>query len=280
MTKELFEKRYEALGGKIEPIKLPRALRINTLKISEPELVKRLSAKGVALKKIEFLKNGYYAESSFSLGATPEYLLGLYQLQEAASQLPAELLNPTEKDLVLDMCAAPGAKTTQLAQLMNNKGTIIALELKKERLPSLRNNLERLGITNTIVYKLNAVDAPKLNLRFSKILLDAPCSGNYITDPDWFDKRELEGIKRNAELQKKLLKAASEALEENGIIVYSTCSLEPEEDEENIKYAVEELGLKLEDTGISIGDSILEKTKRFWPFKTNTQGFFIAKLRK
>ncbi len=90
----------------------------------------------------------------------------------------------------------------------------------------------------------------------------------------------IEGIKRNAELQKKLLKAAAGVLADGGILVYSTCSLEPEEDEENIKYAVDELGLKIVPLDSTPGDSVLEGTKRLWPYKTGTQGFFLAKLRK
>jgi tRNA (cytosine40_48-C5)-methyltransferase len=283
MDKEEFAKRYENIGGKIEPVATRRTIRVNNLKISGRELEKRMAAKGVTLEKIPFLKWGYYAEikegKRFSLGATPEYLLGLYQLQETASQLPAEILDPDDKDFVLDMCAAPGAKTTQLAQLMNNKGTLIATDLKKERLPSLTNNLERLGITNTFVYQLNGLDVRKLGMTFSKILLDAPCSGNYVADREWFSKRDLAGIKRNAALQRKLLKAAESVLDKGGILVYSTCSLEPEEDEENIRYAVEELGLKIVSIN-TIGDSVLEGTRRLWPHKTGTQGFFVAKLRK
>jgi NOL1/NOP2/sun family putative RNA methylase len=280
MTIEFFRKRYEAIGGKIETIAIPKSIRVNTLKISNEELLKRLTSKGVKLTKIPFVKNGYYTESKFSLGATPEYLLGLYQMQEAASQLPAEVLSPKDTDLVLDMCAAPGIKTTHMAQLMGNKGQIVALELKEERIPSMANNLERMGITNTIIYKMNGTDVGRLGLKFSRILLDAPCSGNYAADKDWFEKRDLDGISRNAGLQRELLEAAAGVLEEGGTLVYSTCSLEPEEDEDNIRYAVETLGLKLESTGIAFGDSIYETTKRFWPHKTKTQGFFIAKLRK
>lgn len=280
MDKQFFIERYEALGGNIEPITPKRAIRLNTLRAEPADLLRRLTSKGVKLEKIPFLKNGYYTESPFSLGATPEYLLGEYQLHEAASQLPAEALDPTEKDLVLDMCAAPGAKTTQLAQLMGNKGLIVALDLKKERIPALANNLERMGIINTMVYQMNALEVGKLNMKFTKILLDAPCSGNYAGEPGWFERRDIEGIRRNAELQRKLLKAAYDVLADDGILVYSTCSLEPEEDEENIRYAVEELGMKIVPLDNLPGDSILEGTRRLWPHKTGTQGFFIAKLSK
>lgn len=280
MDKKFFSDRYEAIGGKIEPIRPKRAIRLNTLKVSADDILRRLNSKEVKLEKIPFLKNGYYVESRFSMGATPEYLLGEYQLQEAASQLPAEMLAPTEKDTVLDMCAAPGAKTTQLAQLMGNKGLIVALDLKKERIPSLANNLERMGIINTMVYQMNALEIGKLNLKFTKILLDAPCSGNYVGEPGWFERRDIKGIRRNAELQRKLLKAAVDVLADDGILVYSTCSLEPEEDEENIRYAVEELGLKIMPLDNAPGDSLLEGTKRLWPHKTGTQGFFMAKLSK
>ena len=279
MSKDFFRKRYEALGGRIENVKLRKSIRANTLLISNEALQKRLVAKNILLEKIPFLKNGYYADAKFSLGSTPEYLLGLYHLQEAASQIPAEILAPTERDIVLDMCAAPGSKTTQLAQLMSNKGTLVALESKQARAEALMNNLERMHITNCAVYVMDALDSAKLGMKFTKILLDAPCSGNYAGDQDWFGKRDMEGIRKNAAMQQKLLEAAYQVLEKNGTLVYSTCSLEPEENEDNIKWAISYLGFRIEPV-CTIGDSLLAGTKCLWPFKTRTQGFFIAKLKK
>ena len=287
-----FLERYKQLGQEFNPedVKIKNALRVNTLKSNEKEVIDRLNAK---LTKILFLKNGYYYESEFSMAATPEHLQGYYYLQEAASQLPAEILEPKETDLVLDMCASPGSKTTQLAMLMNNKGKIIALDSENVRLPKLQNNLERCGVTNTITYKKDARYVQDLGLKFDKILLDAPCSGNFAIEPDWFLERKLEDVKVLVKTQRQLLQAAIDVLKPGGILVYSTCSLEPEENELNINWLLNEYkDVELEKIEIDMGDPGLTKAfgkeinpglakcRRFWPHKTNTQGFFIAKIKK
>ncbi|MBI4141525.1 RsmB/NOP family class I SAM-dependent RNA methyltransferase, partial [Candidatus Woesearchaeota archaeon] len=220
--KQFFQQRYEQLGGTIKEIILKKSIRVNTLKISHEKFVERMKAIGVKLTKIPFLRDGYYAEAPFSLGAITEYLIGDYYLQEAAAQLPVELLNPQQTDTVLDMCAAPGGKTTQISQLMNNKGTIVAVEYKEHRLISLCANLERIGTENVIVLKTNAVNLLKSQLRYDKILLDAPCSGNYATDKTWFNKRTLQGIHTSQKIQRELLKTAIKLLKPQGILVYST----------------------------------------------------------
>jgi NOL1/NOP2/sun family putative RNA methylase len=287
--KEFFRKRYAELGGEIAEVKSTPTLRVNTLKTTAKELIERLEKLGVKLERIQFTKNGYKFESKFSLGAITEYLLGYYYLQETAAQLPVEVLDPKPTDIVLDACAAPGGKTTQLATHMKNQGTIVAYELKPHRIPSLLMNLERCGITNTTVFEGNAVMASRLGIQFDKILLDAPCAGNYLTEPGWFEKRTLEGIHTSANIQRRLLSDCVNVLKPGGQLVYSTCSLEPEENELNIQWALENLPVRLEKVN-TIGDPGLTEVfgkelhpdismcKRFWPHKTNTEGFFIAKM--
>jgi len=279
-----FLERYSALGHDIDPktIHLKQCIRVNTIKISEAELVSRLKAKNVSMKKVPFIDFGYFAESRFALSSTHEYLQGYYYIQEAASQLPVQVLSPVSGELVLDMCAAPGSKTTELAQYMENKGQIVALDSNSSRLKALKNNIERCGVKNTIVYHKDALCAAELGIKFDKILLDAPCSGNFVIDKDWFRKRTIKDIKSISDTQKSLLKVAVSLLKPSGTIVYSTCSLEPEEDEEVIEWALDSLPVELVDTGLKIGDpGITPKTKlskRLWPDKTGTQGFFMAKL--
>ena len=292
----IFLERYKHLGQNIVPgeIKIKQAIRINTLKINPEELIERLESERVQITKIPFLDNGYWIESSeFSVGAATEHLLGYYYVQETAAQIPVQILNPKESDLVLDMSAAPGGKTTQIAQYMNNKGAVIALDVNNMRLLSLRNNLERLGVKNTILYQLDAKFVSNLGIKFDKILLDAPCSGNFAVDPKWLDKRKLEDIKNSAKTQKQLLAAAIDVLKEGGELIYSTCSLEPEEDEMVVDWALNEFpNLKIEKLNIPMGDEGIvnpfgiqlnqnvRHSRRFWPNKTGTQGFFIAKFRK
>jgi len=287
-------KRYSDLGETFAPesIKVRRSLRINTLKITPEELIKRMSAKNVKFEKIDFLKEGYYFKSKFSMGSTPEYLQGFYYLQEAASQLPVIVLDPKEGERVLDMAASPGSKTTQIAQYMKNTGVVVAVDNNPKRIQSLRNNLERLSVKNTIVI---LSDATNLSFKeeFDKIALDAPCSGNFCVERDFFNKRNVADFLNRGELQKKLLESAVSFLKIGGTLVYSTCSLEPEEDELVIGWLLKaHPEMKLAKTGISIGDAGLTKVfgkeldasiskcRRLWPHKTGTQGFFIAKLIK
>jgi NOL1/NOP2/sun family putative RNA methylase len=291
-----FLKRYKQLGEDINPnIKIKPSIRINTLKIGENELIKRLKKEKITLEKIPFLKHGYYYKAKFSLGSTPEYLQGYYYLQEAASQLATEVLFEDNKfpEKVLDMAAAPGSKTTHIAQLMNNKGIIIALDKNPQRLISLQNNLERTGVTNTIIVKKDARFASDLGMTFDKILLDAPCSGNYTLEPQFFDEKSIDGLKPLIKEQRELLKEAIKCLKKDGLLLYSTCSLEPEENELQIDWLISKYkDIKIEKINKEIGSQGLIKVfnkklrgeiklcKRLWPHKTGTQGFFIAKIRK
>lgn len=288
-----FLERYEQLGEALAPpIELRQSLRVNTLKITDAVLIQRLSALGVSLEKIPFTRHGYYYSSNFSLGAITEFLLGYFYLQEAAAQVPVELLDLNKEDIVLDMCAAPGGKTTQIAQVMQNKGAIIAIEKKRHRLISLKSSLERMGVSNTAAYLFDANDARFLGIEFDKVLLDAPCSGNFVTDRNWFNKKSFEGIQRMAEMQKSLIKSALSVLKKDGILVYSTCSLEPEENELNMEWMLKHFKVVIEKTNLKIGSEGLTKVfgkkldpyiancRRFWPNKTKTEGFFIARIRK
>lgn len=287
-----FLDRYKKLGQTVSRITLKPALRINTLKISEAELISRLKKLGVKLELIPFAKHGYYCSSKFSLGAITEYLLGYFYLQEAAAQVPVQVLDPKPDETVLDCCASPGGKTTQIAQLMKNKGTLIALEKKRHRMASLKTNLERCGVNNCIAYLMDANKASTLGIQFDKILLDAPCSGNFITDQAWFNKRDLEGIRRASEIQKSLIEKSLAVLKKGGTLVYSTCSLEPEENELNMQWMLKNFKVKIEKINLKTGDpgltnvfnkkldKAIANCIRFWPNKTNTEGFFIAKIKK
>ncbi|MEM2994650.1 MAG: RsmB/NOP family class I SAM-dependent RNA methyltransferase [Candidatus Bathyarchaeia archaeon] len=288
--KEFFVKRYEMLGWKYENVKPKQAIRINSINAKESNVVERLQSLGVKLEKIPFLKGGYWIlHSEFSVGATAEYLLGYYSIQEAAAQIPATLFTDLKDKIVLDACAAPGGKTIQLADLMANKGVIVALDVKLHRLRALANHLERCRVKNVIVYNLDARKASLLGVKFDCVLLDVPCSGNFSTDKEWFNRRTIGDIKRNAKLQREILAEAVKVLRDNGEIVYATCSLEPEENELNIDWAIKNLNLQVEEIncygekaskeifGEKLDGSVA-KCRRIWPGKT--QGFFVCKLKK
>lgn len=288
--KEFFVNRYEQLGWKFVETTPRQAIRINVTNAKGKNLEERLRIGGVRLEKVPFLESGYWVcESSVSVGATAEYLLGLYSIQEAAAQIPATLFTDLKDKKVLDACAAPGGKTVQLADLMGNSGLIVALDVSKKRLAALANHLERCRIGNTIVYQLDARQAFKLKIKFDRILVDAPCSGNFATDKDWFKRRTMADVERNVRLQREILAEAAACLSDEGEIVYSTCSLEPEENEVNMDWAVKHLKLQIEEInchgqeGLTnvFGrklDASVARCRRIWPGET--QGFFVCKLKK
>ena len=288
--KEFFVDRYEQLSWKFEDAKPRQAIRINTTNAKGKNLEERLQTSGVQLDKVPFLETGYWVRSSkVSVGATAEYLLGLYSIQEAASQIPATLFTDFKDKTVLDACAAPGGKTVQLADLMSNTGALVALDVKKQRLVALVNHLERCQVTNAVVYNLDARQASRLKLKFDRILLDVPCSGNFAADGYWFERRTLADVERNAKLQREMLAEAAACLRSDGEIVYSTCSLEPEENEVNIDWAIKHLNLQVEEVDCygqkgltkvfgSQLDGSVACCRRIWP--AETQGFFVCKLKK
>lgn len=289
--KEFFTNRYEKLGWTYEHVQPRQAIRINSLNTKQgADVAKRLQSLGISLEKVPFLENGYWiSKSKFSVGATSEYLLGLYSIQETAAQIPATLFTELKDKRVLDACAAPGGKTIQLADLMRNTGAIIALDIKKQRLTAMSNQLERCRVKNTIAYLLDARQASHLKKSYDCILLDLPCSGNFVPDRGWFRRRTIKDVERNALLQREILAEAVKVLNADGEMVYSTCSLEPEENELNINWAIGNLGLQVENVncygeealtdvfGARL-DSSIKNARRIWP--GHTQGFFVCKLKR
>jgi len=175
-----------------------------------------------------------------------------------------------------------------LADLMKNTGVLMALDVKKRRLRALANHLERCHIRNTVVYGIDARQVSQFKLKFDRILVDAPCSGNFAADPNWFKRRTLKDVERNARLQREILAEVAACLKDDGELVYSTCSLEPEENEANMDWAVKHLNLRIEEIdcygrkGLTevFGrrlDMSVERCRRIWP--AETQGFFVCKLK-
>jgi NOL1/NOP2/sun family putative RNA methylase len=288
--KDFFVDRYKRLGWKFDDAQPRQAIRINVTNSKEKNLEKRLQTIGVQLEKVPFLKTGYWVRSSkVSVGATAEYLLGLYSIQEAAAQIPATLFTALKGRTVLDACAAPGGKTVQLADLMDNTGVIVALDVKKRRLAALSNHLERCHVSNALVYNIDGRQASQLNLEFDNILLDVPCSGNFAGDRNWFARRTINDVERNAKLQREILAEAVACLRRDGEIIYSTCSMEPEENEVNVDWAIKHLNLQIEEVDCHGQkgftevferrlDVSVERCRRIWP--AETQGFFVCKLKR
>jgi ribosomal RNA methyltransferase Nop2 len=240
----------------------PLVIRTNTLKIRRKDLASALMKRGVTLDPLApWSKVGLkITESPVPVGATPEYLTGMYMLQSAASMCPVMALSPQPSERVLDMSAAPGGKTSYLSQLMRNTGVIIANDLKADRQKATVANMHRLGVRNVITC---THDGRKLGIKFrnnfDRILLDAPCSGLGVIsrDPSVKVQRTMADVNKCGHLQKELLLAAIDALNHKsktgGVMVYSTCSVSVAENEEVINYALSKRDIKLIDTGLDFG---------------------------
>jgi tRNA (cytosine49-C5)-methyltransferase len=301
--KEKFIERYSKLTDFVEFKKyslsfLRRSIRVNTLKISIEDLKKRLENKW-NLEQIPWCKEGFYIEhinkERRDIGNLIEHSLGYFYTQEAASMIPPLVLEPNESDTVLDMAASPGSKTTQIAAIMNNKGILIANDINAARMKPLCLNIQRCGITNCIVTIMYGQRFK--NYEFDKILLDAPCSGTGTIRKSLKTLRIWNPlmVQRLAHTQKSLIDTAFNSLKVGGTLVYSTCSNEPEENEavidslltnhENAK--IEEIKIK----EVKRSNTILEfdnnkynekikKCLRIWPQDNDSEGFFVAKIRK
>ncbi len=271
-----------------------QSIRVNELKISKDELVERMLNKGFSFENVEWYNNGLIIEKSpFSLGSTTEYLSGYYFIQSIASWIPTLVLDPKPGETVVDLAAAPGGKATHIAQLMKNRGLLYCLDISRERIKSLRSNLARCGVLNSVCIRMDARKFSNYNLKVDKILLDAPCSGEGLMaiDASRRKSRNFEDIKRMSELQKELLSTSIKSLKRDGILIYSTCSTSPEENEEVIDWGLTNFPIKVEN--ITLNDFSpgliaafdkqynpdLKKAKRLYPHRDNTEGFFVCKIK-
>lgn len=267
-------------------------IRINTLKITKSDLIQKLIQKDITYEDTILDEVLLIKRSRYPIGATTEYLLGYYYIQDLSSCLAVDELNVLPNQLNLDMASAPGGKTTYVSQKMKNSGCIVALEPSVKRMKALKFNLSRCGITNSCIYALDGVHVGRLGLKFDRILLDAPCSCEGIIAKDPTIKTSLvpEKIERCMLRQIELLQCAIDIVKPGGLIVYSTCTFAPEENElvinkllsMNSKIKIEPQ--KYGEPGLTkYGDLILDEslvnTRRFYPHIHNTSGFFIAKIR-
>ena len=276
---------------------LRRSIRINTLLGTVAKVKKSIEAKGWKLVPIPWCKEGFWIEHDErrDVGNLLEYHTGRIYVQEAASMIPPLVLQPKPGDIVLDMAASPGSKTTQMATMMKNEGLIVANDCKGDRLQSLGINLQRSVITNCLITLMRGQGIK--DLQFDKILLDAPCSGtgtirkSLKTISIW----NAGMITKLAKEQKELIEVAFQNLRPGGEMVYSTCSLEPEEYEGVVshllnKYENAEM-VEVVLPGLKVSPPVMvfkkekyhpsvKKVIRIWPQDNDTEGFFVAKLRK
>lgn len=297
----------EALKA-ISALPLRKSIRVNTLKRSVEDFRGYASSRKWNLTPIPWCPEGFFLDRAEedrdeAVGKDIAHLIGEFYIQEAASMLPVSLLDPQPGETILDMSAAPGSKTTQIAARMAGQGVILANDVQEKRLWTLKGALNRSGVTNAIVVKkVGQWYAKHMTERFDRVLCDAPCSaqGTVRKDSDALQYASLDNIGKMAHLQFSLLEAAVHATKVGGRIVYSTCTLAPEENETLVNDILRRYPSQLEvvdprtlaiapdgfwdpavdDALRAQGDEGRNPYLRLWPQTFDTEGFFCAVLRK
>lgn len=263
-------------------------VRVNTLKVSAEELLEKLKHEGVEAGKGKYLDDALVIRSTVSLTKLEAFKNGLFQVQDESSMLPARVLAPEPGQKALDMCSAPGGKTTHIAQLMKNTGTVIARDVFEHKLKLVQDNAERLGfgIIKTELRDALLPDAENAEA-FDRVLLDAPCTGLGIVrrKPDIKWARETRDITAITELQKKLLENAAMLVKPGGVLVYSTCTVLPEENEHMVReFIAGHPGFYGDDIAPFLPDGLAQYANgcmvQLFPNRDGIDGFFVARLRR
>lgn len=249
-----------------------QALRFNTLKVqSHEEIMRILMVLEISSdKRVSWANEAYYFDENVRPGKHPYHEMGLYYIQEPSAMSAAALLAPRPGMRVLDLCAAPGGKSTQLATYLGDSGLLVSNEINTQRSQILSQNIERMGIKNAIVTNEDSfVLASHFPGFFNAIQVDAPCSGEgmFRKLPEAIEQWSMENVAICAARQKEILDNAAVMLKPGGTIVYSTCTFSKEENEDVIEYFLERHP-----------DFTLEEMERFWPHKVDGEGHFVAKL--
>ena len=292
---------------------LRKCIRVNTFKLSVDDFKSYSKEHKWNIEPVLWCKEGFFLDRedrSIPLGKDMLHLLGATYMQEASSMLPVALLDPQPGEIVLDMAAAPGSKSTQIAARMNGQGVLVANDMQEIRIKTLRDALHRLGVINVIITKkMGQWFGKEMVGRFNRVLIDAPCTGQGTArkDADALKYSSEHSVGKNAKLQRELIEAAVHATKIGGRIVYSTCTLTPEENEEVVLSVLKKFEGQVEVVdpreGVGVGGRAWEMDKaiedsyavqqslcptpnalhpflRLWPQTYNTEGFFCAVLKK
>ena len=298
---EKFEKRMrELLGAEYDAFakgydaEHAAGLRVNTMKLSAEAFA---DIAPVEVRPIPWVKNGFYYNADVAQPAKhPYYFAGLFYIQEPSAMTPAAVLPVTPGEKVLDLCAAPGGKSTELAAKLSGEGVLVSNDISNSRAKALLKNLELFGTKNAvIVSEPPAKLAERFDGYFDKILVDAPCSGEgmFRKSPAIMKNWEQYGVEYYQKLQREILPSAVKMLRPGGMLLYSTCTFSPEEDEDTLAFLLREYPeLSMEESplwyeGFATGRpewaNAPEETKkaiRIWPHRMEGEGHFVALLKK
>lgn len=259
-------------------------IRVNSLKTTKEDFMKQLADNGIEAEDIPGLREGLTIRKGASQFFTHLLSSGEAYVQSASSMVPVHVLEPKAGETVLDMCAAPGSKTTQMAEWMKNEGTIDAWDLYPHKISLIKKNAKKEGIT---IIHAGARDSskpmPQVNGKYDKILLDAPCSGlgvlGHKAEIRW--RRQEADLEAFPPLQQKLLTCAASYLKSGGTLVYSTCTLNRAENEDMIRWFLSEHP-EFEPVDFTLSDTQTSEhgIMTLWPDEWDSDGFFVAKLKK
>lgn len=265
----------------------PTYVRLNTIRAEEEQILERLSEEGVGLEKVEQLRYTYKVTAAKQpVTRTTSFKQGLFYVQDKASCFTAEAANPQPEMTVLDVCAAPGAKTTHLAQLMQNHGSILSIDYSKRRIAVWKSEIVRMGVEIAQPIIADARSSSPFTEEADIIILDPPCTGTgtfgKVPSAKW--RLTLRSIERMAQIQWQMLNNHADQVKPEGTIIYSTCSITVEENELLIErflkwypeFSLSEITPKIGSSGLRG----LEKCQRLYPHTHKCNGFFIAKLSK
>lgn len=267
-------------------------LRVNTLKVA-PEAFEKLYDQ--RLSRIPWVSEGFYYEEGSAPGKHPYYHAGLYYIQEPSAMMPAQVLSPAPGEKVLDLCAAPGGKTTHLGIKMQNRGLVVSNDISPKRVKALVKNVELMGLTNTLV--VNETPQRLLGVfpeYFDKILLDVPCSGEGMFRKDREAVQSYTRFKSSecVAMQRDIFEQAIGMLRPGGTMVYSTCTFNPDENERNMEHFIKQYGISVKSVDpwggwersrgewTESGDQALSGGLRLWPHKAMGEGHFVCLLEK
>jgi len=271
----------------------PVALRCNTLRITPSRLAARLEAEGLTVRPSTLVPEGIIAGNLSFLPHLKSFQDGLYAVQDESSMIASSVLNPPPEAFVIDACSGPGGKTTHLAQLMKNKGRILALDVHEHRLKLVDDACRRLGVTIVETRRLDVRELPdQLREKADYILVDAPCSGLGVIRrrPDLRWRVQPEQLSLHASQQLDILLGAAKCLKTGGLLLYSTCSTEPEENRGVVNsFLMEYTGFKTEDLTTLLPFPLVYSSDmrdagngflQLLPHRHNTDGFFLSCFRK
>ena len=269
-----------------------QTLRVNQLKMEPADFIRRFLLSG----QVSWCNTGFYYEGEQKLSAHPYYYAGVYYLQEPSAMAPAAFLPVEPGDRVLDLCAAPGGKSTAIAAKLQGEGILISNDISASRCKPLLKNMEMAGVSNAVI----TCESPeKLADRFfgyfDKVLVDAPCSGEgmFRREPSMVKSWSLEEVNRYAELQREILSHAAQMVKPGGYLLYSTCTFAKEEDEQTVEYFLEQnADFSLQELPICdgieegrpewtvSGREDVKNCRRFLPYKVRGEGHFAALFKK